>query len=156
MDAAIEEGAGGDDHLAGGDGLSLHRLHPAHLIVADDEGGDGILAEGEVLLVFEDGLPEEGELLFVALGAGAPHGGTFRAVEHPELDHGIVGHDAGHATDDGVARHLGNEVEVHRHEQGAGPHLGGGHGGFTARVTSTHHQNIKICVSFHVKIYLIN
>ena len=67
MDAAIEEGAGGDDHLAGGDGLSLHRLHPAHLIVADDEGGDGILAEGEVLLVFEDGLPEEGELLLSIL-----------------------------------------------------------------------------------------
>ena len=128
MDAAIEEGAGSNDHLAGGDGLSLHRLHPAHLAVADDEGGDGILAEGEVLLVFEDGLPEEGELLFVALGAGAPHGGTFRAVEHPELYHGVIGHDAGHAaeginfahyltfgdaTDGGVARHLGNQVEVH-------------------------------------------
>ncbi len=55
----------------------------------------GILPDVEVRGVLQRMAPLLRETGFVALRAGAPHGGSLRAVEHPELDGRAVG-DAAH------------------------------------------------------------
>ena len=123
--SAVEEGAGGEDDFTGAKGLALLGDDASRVVIFHEDGGDEVLSEVEVGLVFEQLFPEEGELLFVALGSGAPHGRSFGTVEHTELDHGVVGDDAGHsaqgvdladdlsfgdAADSGIARHLRDEV----------------------------------------------
>jgi hypothetical protein len=132
-------------------------LIPLMRPVFDDESGHHVLPEIDIGSLFQFEAPFLGEPHPVALGAGAPHCGAFGAVEHPELDHGFVGDNAGvsthgidltnklsfgDTTHGGVAGHLCNGSHVHGHEQNAASHIGGGGGGFASGMPGTHHNHI--------------
>ena len=102
---------------------------------------------------------------FVALGAGAPNGGTAGGVEKAKLDATTVGdfaHDAaegidlademafGDAADGGVAGHLGDEIEIEGEERGAETHAGRGSRGFTAGMACADDEDVEMfCVAHH-------
>jgi hypothetical protein len=131
-------------------------------------GGTGIfddqvyyfgLADVEAGLGLEDFAHSYTVELLVALGAGAPDGGTAGGDEEAELDADGVGdlaHDPaegvyladkmtlGHAANGGIAAHLGNEVEVHGDEGGFEAHARRGHGRLAAGVPGTHDHHIVL------------
>ena len=134
----------------------------------DDEVDDFGLADVEAGLRFEHFAHFDAIELLVALGAGAPDGGTARGVEQAELDADGVGdfaHDAaervdfademalGDAADGGVAAHLGDEIEVHGDERGLEAHARGGHCGFAAGVTGAHDDDIVLFGERHPVLF---
>ncbi len=89
-----------------------------------------ILPDGKIGRILQNLPPGPDELATVALCTRAPHGWAFRAVEHAELNGGLVRHDThlssqcvdlahnlsfGNASDSRITTHLGNFVHVHRH-----------------------------------------
>src|SRR5207253_1626777 len=96
--------------------------------------------------------------LAVGLGAGTAHGRALAAVEHPELDAGLVC-DAAHqaieridfahqmtlaeAADRWIARHRPDSREAVGHQRGLGAHPGGGGGSVTAGMATTDHDDIE-------------
>jgi len=95
---------------------------------------------------------------FVALCAGRLDCRAFGFVEEAKLDSGGVGVDShfaaegvdftdnlafGLSADGGVARHLGDGVEVAGEEQGARPHASGGERGFAARVAGSADDDVE-------------
>ena len=80
--------------------------------------------------------PVGDKFLPVGLSARAPHGRTFRAIEHSELDAAAVGHDThspaqsvnfahylpfSYTTHGGVAAHLGYLIHIDCDKQGVAP-----------------------------------
>ena len=119
----VHECAGGQDDARGVYGEVQGSTHPFYRIVFDDELFYGVLPHIEVGGVFDDRPPGLDEFLPVALGARAPHGRPFGAVQHPELDGGFVGYYShlssqgvdlpdnlpfGNTSYGGVAAHLGD------------------------------------------------
>ena len=101
MDQPVQEGAGGQHHGAGGEAAA----------VGGDDAGDAAVVDDQVLDRGLDHFEARGGLdrrlhglaveLAVGLGARALHGGALAAVEHPELDAGLVG-DAAHQPVKGI------------------------------------------------------
>ena len=155
---SVEEGAGGDDDAAGielnapdgadaGDGgggvagCSGVAGYSGYSGISGCSGISGIsgyyqlfnlvLPDVEVRCLVKLMAPFPYEFATVALCSRTPHGGTFRTVEHPELNGSAVGdytHSSsesinlayylsfGDTTDGRVARHLCNLVHVHGDE----------------------------------------
>ncbi|SPQ22372.1 7393466b-ccd2-4a43-a0a5-5beb1b3a10ff [Thermothielavioides terrestris] len=101
VDLAAEEGAGGDDDLAGGQHLARLEAHARDLalgavggrvvvVVGDDNVGHPPQEDGQVRIRLE--LLAHVLLVerAVDLGARAPDGRAFPLVEHPELHAGLV------------------------------------------------------------------
>ena len=101
------------------------------------------------------------KLLFIALGARTPHCRALRAVEHPELESGGIGDKSGESTkrinlpdnltfgnssNSGVATHLCKTTKIRSKKENRGSHIGRGHGGFAAGVTSAYNYNVKTVV----------
>ena len=122
-----------------------------------------VLPDVEIFGFIEMPAPFPDELPTVALGTGAPHGGSLSYVEHTELDGGGICHQShlsaecidlthdltfGNAADGRVARHLCNFVHVHGYQTGLGSYIGTGTGRLTARMPSSDHQNIIL--EFHL------
>jgi hypothetical protein len=93
----------------------------------------------------------------VALGTWAPHGRPFGAIEHTELDAGLIRHDPGvpsqgidfpndlplgHSPHGGIAAHLGNGIHIHGGQQYAGSHVGCGYRSFTSGMAGTNYYDI--------------
>ena len=95
----------------------------------------------------------------VALRTWAPHGRTFRAVEHAELDGAFVGHNShlstqsinfthnltlGNAAYGRIAAHLCYLVHIHSDKQRFRSQIGRSGCCFTAGVTGTYHYYIVV------------
>ena len=157
MHQTIEEGPIGEDHRL--------RLYPKPH-GGDDAGDrptleeqlhDSILPEGEVGRLLEISSPEVGEAAPIALGARTPHRGPLAPIEHPKLHRRPIGDDPhqtaegiqlahdlplGYAPHSGVARHLGDLVEIHGDEEGTGAEQGSRMGRLTAGMAGTDHDNV--------------
>jgi hypothetical protein len=132
--------------------------------VFEDEVYDFGLADVEAGLGLEEFAHFDAIELFIALGAGAPDGGTAGGVQEPKLNAYSVGdlaHDAaecvdfadkmalGDSADGGVAAHLGDEVEVHGDEGGLESHARGGHGGLASGVACADHGDVVLFGESH-------
>jgi len=121
------------------------------------------LLDAEVRLRFEDLAHLQAIGLLVALGAGRPDGGAAGSVEQAKLDSDGVGdfaHDAaervdfademalGDAANGGVARHLGDQVDIQREERRLQAQASGCHGGFASGMTGSDHDNVEMFVKF--------
>ncbi|OPZ80125.1 MAG: hypothetical protein BWY77_01226 [bacterium ADurb.Bin431] len=165
MNEAVEKGAGTEDNRTGPHRMARFGHHPTDLVLFDKQGGHALLAQGEVLLLLEQPAHAQGVVIAVILGARGPDGGTLGAVEHAELQGGLVRHHAhgaaegvdlldevalGQSADGGIAGHLRQGEDVLGDEQGGGPHPGGRQRGLAAGMTPTHYQNvIAIAGAFH-------
>ena len=93
----------------------------------------------------------------VALRPRTPHSGTFGAVEHAELHHGVIGYDTGvtaqgvdlthdlplgYAAHGRIAGHLGYRLHVHGGQQNPGAEIGGRHGGLATGMTGADNDDI--------------
>ena len=105
----------------------------------------------------QHGAPLPDKLATVTLCSRTPHGGTLRAVQHPKLDGGGIGHLChlsaqgvnlayylafGYAANGWVARHLANLVHIHRHQQRLGTHVSCRCGSLASGVTASYHHYI--------------
>ncbi len=159
MHQAAEEGARGDNHGACRKGGSPQGAHSAHAVAFGEDFYRLVLPDVQVVGVFEAVPPLRDETGAVTLGARTPHGRTFRAVEHTELDGGGVCHLAhlsaqrvdfadnlslGNATHCGVAAHLGYFVHVHRQEARLCPHARRCTGCLAARMPRAHYKNVVV------------
>src|SRR5580658_2581267 len=132
-------------------------------VFEDQIYGFGLL-DVEVGLVFEDFAHFYAIKLLVALGAGAPDGGTAGGVEQAKLDADRVcdlAHNAaesvdfadqmalGDAADGGVAGHLGDQVEVHGDDRRLEAHARGGHGRFAAGVACADYGDVELFGEAH-------
>src|SRR5262249_53428653 len=127
--------------------------------VFEDEGLDGLLAEGEVRLLFDSALHLDLVELLVGLGARRVHGRALGAVEQAKLNRRGV-YDLAHlaaqrvdladdlalgdAADGGVAAHLGDGVGVHGEQGGAQAEAGGGEGGLGAGVAGADDDDVEV------------
>ena len=154
---AIEEGPVGEDHrlrfypkphggdYAGDRPTLVEQLH------------DSILPEGEVGRLLEISSPQVRKPLPIALRAGTPHRRSLAPIEHPKLHRRPIGDDPhqtaegiqlahdlplGYAPHGGVARHLGDLVEIHGDEEGTGAEHSRRMGRLTAGMAGTDHDNI--------------
>ena len=157
VDLAAQEGAGCQDDAA---------TAVTHAAFGDDPGGaTGFhhqllhrpLADVEIGLALAGVFHLELIRLFVALGSRGPYGGALAGVQASELDAGAVGVD-GHlaaeridlldqvpladAADRRVAGHLADGIQVHRQQQGARAHAGGGEGGLGTGVTAADDDDV--------------
>lgn len=160
VDAAFQEGAGGEDDgfpEEHGVGPGANALHGA---VFDQEFLERALLEVEVGSVLNDFLHPELVGLFVGLRPRGLYGGPFAAVQHAKLDAGFVdvaGHFAaqgvdladhmplGDAADGRIARHLRHGVQVHREQERARAHPRGRQSGLGARVASADDEYVVGC-----------
>ena len=164
---SVQEGAGGDDDAACVERYAPYCLHAPHFTVLDEQAAYGVLPDVQVGRVFQHLAPGPDELGTVALRAGAPHGGTFRAVEQAELDGRSVRHQAhvsaqgvdfaddlslGDAAHGGVAAHLPDFVHVHGDEAGLRAQAGCGGCGFASGMAGAYHD--YVVVEFHCSLFL--
>ena len=158
----VQEGTGGDDDALGVEGAAPDGEDAPNFAVGYQELPHGVLPDVEVGRVLQHLAPCPDELVAVALGAGAPHGRAFRAVQQTELDGCLVGHSScpsaqsvyfandlplGYAADGRIATHLTNLIHIHRDETGARAQVGRGGGGFASGVAGAYHDNVVI--EFH-------
>ena len=135
--------------------------------LAEDADGGVVFDEQLVGEVFDNGeiraILEQGANLVlvggaIGLGAGAPDGGAFAAVEHAKLNAGGVdgqAHEAaegvhfaddlafGKAPNGGVATHLGDGVAADGNQRGLGAEAGGGMGGFGTGMAGSNHNDLE-------------
>ena len=157
---AIEEGPISEDHRPrpypkphGGDYAGDLPTLPTLV----EQRHDSILPEGEVGRLLEISSPQVREAAPIALRAGAPHRRSLAPIEHPKLHRRPIGDDPhqtaegiqlahdlplGYAPHSGVARHLGDLVEIHGDEEGTGAEQGSRMGRLTAGMAGTDHDNV--------------
>ena len=139
-----------------------------NLSILKDQLSYGILPETEVLGILENMAPHLGEAHAIALRTRAPHGRTFRAVEHAELDGRAVRHNSHHSaesiyfpdnltfgyTADGrIATHLGNFIQIDGNQKGTRPQTCRRRGSLTSGVTGTHYYHIVVERHFPIVIF---
>ena len=160
MHQAIEEGPIGEDHRPrpyrkphGGDYAGDRPTLPTLV----EQLHDSILPEREVGHLLEISSPQVREPPPIALRAGAPHRRSLAPIEHPKLHRRPIGDDPhqtaegiqlahdlplGDAPHGGVARHLGDLVEIHGDEEGTRAEHGSRMGRLTAGMAGTDHANV--------------
>ncbi len=154
---AVEEGAGGDDDVAGIDLPAQHGFHRHRPAVFNHQAGCHILANIEMLLALARQSHAGRILNAICLRARRPHRRPLAFVQHAELNAGIIDRQAhlsahgiqlahelalGHATNGGIARHLPNGRNIHGHEQRAAAHACGGQCGFNAGMAGTDDDDV--------------
>ena len=92
MDQAVEEGAGGEHHGAGGDAAAIGGHDAGDIALLHDQVFDRGFDHLEVRRGADRCLHRLPVKLAIGLGAGALHRGALAAVQHAELDAGQVGH----------------------------------------------------------------
>ncbi|KAF5042605.1 hypothetical protein DSECCO2_510840 [anaerobic digester metagenome] len=138
--------------------------HAADNIVFHFNAGSIIAPQMQAGSVFNNCFPLNAELNAVVLRAWAPHGRTFRTVEHAELNHGFVSHNAREATDciyfpdyltfsntanGRIARHARKSGQVLRNQQYLRAQIGSRSGSFASGMTSADDNYIVILKNFH-------
>ncbi len=161
MEHAAKERAGGEDH--GGCAVdeaaaAAHARRTAGGPAVHQQRLDGLLAQGQARLCLQAALHLEAIGGLIGLGAGGVHRGAFARVEHAELDAGGVGQPCHLAAErinlahelplcqpaDGrVATHVGDSVEVHRQERGAGAHARRRQGSLAACMPCAHNDDVE-------------
>ena len=170
MYASVEESAVGKYNGVGTTFQTHFRAHSCYGVSVHGNGHYLVLPKREIGGVFEKSAPEERELHFVALCAGAPHGGTLGEVEHAELYHGVVGNNSrvaaegvdfahyltfGHATHGGVARHLTDGVEVLGDEEGVHAEVGRSGGGLSTGMSSANNNYIVTAKNHRFLLFVV-
>ncbi len=104
------------------------------------------------------------------MGARRPHGRAAGSIQQAELDADRVGdfaHDSaegvhfadqvslGDSADGGIARHLGDQVDVQRVESGLQAHAGGGHGGFASGMSGADYDYVELFGEVHLALFPI-
>ncbi len=157
MDQPLEEGACGEHHRAGPQ-IRAGGCHHAHgAAVLDDEVFDGLRDDIEAGLRLDGGAHGGAIELAVGLRARPLHGRPLGAVQHPELNAGLVGHaphqpvqriDLAHQmplaepTDRRIARHLADGVDLVRDERRASPHARSRGGRLAPRVAAADNDDV--------------
>ena len=95
----IQECSRGHDNSAPSNGMAHSGCHSSNAISFDDEAIHHVLNEIEFVDGFQFHSPRLGEEHSVVLRSRAPHGGTFRTIEHTELDGTFVADNPGIATE---------------------------------------------------------
>ncbi len=95
MDQAAQEGAGGQHRGAAGELAAVGQADARHRALADHEIVDLALDHGEIRGLADRPLHRLGVKLAVGLRARPAHRRSLAAIEHAELDAGLVG-DAAH------------------------------------------------------------
>ena len=132
--------------------------------VADQQLAHLVLPDVEVVGVLQHLSPGPDELPSVALRTRAPHGRPLAAVEHAELNGGLVSHltcvsaqriylaynlPLGNPAYGRVAAHLRYLVHVHGDQARLRAHPGTRTCRFAARMTATHDHHIVSHFHFH-------
>ena len=94
INRSVEEGAAGEHHRSCGDGMSHTGDDTRHRLAVESEGNHLVLPKEEIGDGFQHLTPVAREKHTVALRPGAPHGRSFGAIEHAELDSRTVGDDS--------------------------------------------------------------
>ena len=158
MDAAAQEGAGGQHHGGRAEPDTARSPHAGDPSLFDEQVVSRLLEDAQVVLAFHhaaDLLPVQDA---VGLGPGRAHGRPLARVQHPELDAGAVGgerHRAAQridladqvtladAADCRVAGHLTDGVDVVGQQQRAAPHTGRGECRLGAGMAAAYDDDIK-------------
>ena len=157
MEQTVEEGTCGDYDTFCMEGDTPYGVYTDDFAILYKQFVNGVLPDAKVGDIVKYLAPSPNKLLAVALSAGAPHGGTLRAIEHAELNGRAVGDDSrvstecvnlthylplGNTTDGGVATHLPNLVHVHRDETSLRTHIGRCCCRLASRVSGTNHNDV--------------
>ncbi len=115
------------------------------------------LQDPEIRLVFQDFAHAQAILFLIALGARRPDGWPAAGIQQAKLNPDGVRHLAhyaahgvdfahqmalGDSADGGVARHLGDQIQVHRDHRGLQAQARAGSRGFTARVSGADYNHV--------------
>ena len=168
---AAQKGSGGKHDGTRGEfhpHARFYAPYAAFPLLHDEEYLRGlILPNIEPLRVFQHVPPLLAEARLVALGAGAPHSGPLRAVEHAELNGRTVGDDTCHTAqrvdlphdlplrhpaDGGIAGHVCQLGHIHREQQRPRPHPGRRRGRLAAGVSAAYDDNIVIELHTHSRL----
>src|SRR5690606_12729195 len=156
MDFALEEGARRDDHLRRQIAFTGETDDAANSPVFDDKVFGAVFDDRQVWIGEEFRLHRLAVKLPVDLGTGAPDGRAFAAVEHRELDPGVVAHTARDAiegvdlankvpfsetADGGVATHLAYSRALVGDERRARAKAGRGRRSFAAGMAAADDNN---------------
>ena len=164
VDAAAQEGAGGEHHGARPEHEAHLRDDAAHAIALDHQVRHGLLEDLEIRLVLDD-LADGGAIEgAVRLGARGAHGRPLAGVQHPELDAGLVRRAAhgpaeridlldqmrlADAADGGIAGHLADGLDAHGEQQRARTGARRGERCLGAGVTAADHDDVVAVGMFH-------
>ena len=157
MDDALQEGAGGQHHRAGSVDIAAGPDHADHPAALDHQVLNRLGAEREVRLAVQGGAHGGPVKLAIDLSAWAAHRRAARAVEHAELDAGLVGRTTDQAierihlphqmtlaqpADRGVARHFADGFQLVGQQKCVGAKARGGGGGLATRVAGPDHDDV--------------
>lgn len=166
MQETVEKSAVGKDDSACFHLDTEGRIDATDGVAADKKFGYDILPDIEVVGGGETLNPLLDEAFSVALTAWTPHGRTFAAVEHTELDGALVGDDThisaesiylpdnlsfSDTTDSRIATHLTYFVHIHGDEERLAAHLCGGMCGFAPCVSCA--DDDYVIVKIHLYSY---
>ena len=159
----VQERAVGKHHGAGGEFHAESGFHACDTrflaIVVDGQAGNGVLPHPQVRRLLKLMTPVFRKPHAVNLGARAPHGGAFRAVEHAELYRCTVGYHAHTAAErinlahnltfcyaayGRIAAHLGYLVQVNGNQQSGCTEPGSRRGSLATGMTGAHYNHIII------------
>ncbi len=159
MDAAAEEGPGGDHHRAGAEAPPLGGDDPSDLAVgAQLEAGGGALQGDEVRLRLDEAPHRPLVEPAVGLCTRRPHSGALPTVQHPKLDRRQIGraphHPAqridlpdhrplGDPTHRGIAGELADRLERGGEQRDARPPPSRRSGGLGPGVPAADHDHVE-------------
>ena len=157
-------------HRSAVEACAPKRINTNNSAVFNEDFRGFVLPDGQIFLRLQPAAPLLNKARAVALGARAPHGGTFRAVEHAELYGAGICHFAcasaqriyladnlsfGNAADGRVATHLRYLVHIHRNHAGFRAHPCRSLRCFTARVACANHDDVVVESRLHLLFSLI-
>ena len=158
MNEAVEKRAGGDDHGASAQLAPARGDNARRRAVFHQQVLDRLRDDLQIGLLAKRGLHMQAIELAVRLGARPLHGRTLGAVQHAELDAGLVDHPAhqpveridlahemplAEPADGRVARHLADGLELVRDERRARAHACRRRRCLAARVPASHNDDVK-------------
>ena len=163
MNQPVQKRSGGDHDGPRSNPSPIHDLDPAHLPTAQNETDNFRLSQEQTGLPLQNSSHLYAVFRLIRLTAGGLNRRAAAAVEQTKLDAGSIGHFA-HDAAEGVylthqmtfcdppncrvARHLGNEIKIHRDESGLCPHACSGHRGFATRVPASYDYHVESFLKF--------
>ena len=132
-------------------------MDSANAAIFNDQRRDFRLLDVKVGLTLQDFLHPNAVLLLIALSSRRPDGWSAAGIEKPELDSDGVGHFAHHAAqrvdlpdevtlgdsaDRRIARHLRDQIGIHRDHRGAQSEARAGPARFAAGMPSANDHNV--------------
>jgi hypothetical protein len=157
VEFSVEKGPGSKNQGAAGEAGSVMEDHLGHRAVCDDQINDLSLPKEEVGLGVKKASGFDAVPGPVTLGPDCLDSRTLSGIEHLELKAGPVGqlpHGSAHGidlpdemplpdpSDGGIAGHLADQVQMHRDQESAQTHAGGGISGFNSCMPPSDYQNV--------------